>query len=291
MSGDTIKDRVRVAAFQHAMRAIGAFDEFAAQCAHSVAAAAEWNAELCLFPEFLTTQLLSIPRQDGRSASIGDLEAHTPAYRALFTGLARQHQTTIIAGTHVYARGNKLYNGAHVFAPDGRVEVQDKLHLTPIEVKPWALTPGEQLKILDLPFGKAAVLVCYDVEFPELARQARARGADVLFVPSCTDDRQGFHRVRHCCHARAIEDQIYVVTTHTIGQMPVDWMRSNIGNAAILTPCDIQFPPGGVLAQGELNIDQIVVAELDLALLRRAREGGSVRTWQDRRGDLYPLAG
>ena len=91
--------------------------------------------------------------------------------------------------------------------------------------------------------------------------------------------------------ARAIEDQVYVVATHTVGNLPVEWMRGNVGNAAILTPCDVQFPPGGVQAQGEMNVEQLVVAELDLDLLARARQGGSVRTWQDRRADLYPLAG
>lgn len=283
-------DRIRVAGVQHAMRAVASFEAFAAQCAHHAAAAAEWNADIVLFPEFLTTQLMSIPRADGTPAGIGDLARHTDSYRALFTDLAARHRQTIVAGTHVHARGDRLFNGAHVFFPDGRIVVQDKLHLTPTEVSPWAIEPGERLEILDFPWGRAAVLICYDVEFPELARQARARGADLLLVPSCTDDRQGFHRVRHCCHARAIEDQIYVVTTHTVGNLPVEWMRGNVGNAAIITPCDVQFPPGGVQAQGELNVEQIVVAELDLALLRRAREGGSVRTWQDRRPDLYPLA-
>lgn len=283
--------RIRVAGVQHDMRAVASFDAFAAQCAHHVAAAAEWNAQACLFPEFLTTQLLSIPRNDGRAAGIADLDAHTAAYRALFSGLAARHAMTIVAGTHVHAHEGGLRNTAHVFLPDGRVELQDKLHLTPTEVSPWALAPGGELRVLDLPFGRAAVLVCYDVEFPELARQARARGADILFVPSCTDDRQGFHRVRHCCHARAIEDQVYVVATHTVGNLPVEWMRGNVGNAAILTPCDVQFPPGGVQAQGEMNVEQLVVAELDLDLLARARQGGSVRTWQDRRADLYPLAG
>jgi predicted amidohydrolase len=67
-------------------------------------------------------------------------------------------------------------------------------------------------------------------------------------------------------------------------------MRGNVGNAAALTPCDVHFPPGGVQAQGEMNLEQIVVGEFDLAQLRRARDTGSVRTWQDRRGDLYPLA-
>jgi predicted amidohydrolase len=282
--------RFRIAGVQYDMRPVASFEAFAAQCAHHVAAAAEWSVDACLFPEFLTTQLLSIPRADGKPAGIGDLDAHSGAYRALFADLAARHRVTIVAGTHVHRRDGALRNAAHVFLPDGRIETQEKLHLTPTEVAPWGFAPGEALRVFDLPFARAAVLVCYDVEFPELARQARARGADILFVPSCTDDRQGFHRVRHCCHARAIEDQIYVATTHTVGNLPVDWMRANVGNAAAITPCDVQFPPGGIQAQGEMNLEQIVVAEFDLAPLRRAREAGSVRTWQDRRGDLYPLA-
>ena len=282
--------RFRVAGVQHDMRPVASFEAFAAQCAHHVAAAAEWSAEACLFPEFLTTQLLSIPRADGRPADIGDLDTHTEAYRALFSDLAARHRMTIVAGTHVHRRDGALRNAAHVFLPDGRLETQEKLHLTPTEVAPWGIAPGEALRILDLPFARAAVLICYDVEFPELARQARARGADILFVPSCTDDRQGFHRVRHCCHARAIEDQVFVATTHTVGNLPVDWMRANVGNAAAITPCDVHFPPGGIQAQGEMNLEQIVVAEFDLGSLHRARAAGSVRTWQDRRGDLYPLA-
>ena len=282
--------QVRVACVQYDLRAIGHFDAFAAQCAHHVAAAAEWNADALLFPEFLTTQLLSIPRRDGRPGWIADLDDHTPAYRHLFAGLAARHRMTIVAGTHVHRRGGALRNAAHVFLPDGRIETQEKLHLTPTEVSPWGIAPGEALRVLDLPFGRAAVLICYDAEFPELARQARARGADILFVPSCTDDRQGFHRVRHCCHARAIEDQVFVATTHTVGNLPVDWMRGNVGNGALITPCDVQFAPGGVQAQGEMNLEQIVIGEFDLAALARARAAGSVRTWQDRRGDLYPLA-
>ena len=282
--------RVRVAAVQHAMRAVVSFEEFAAQCAHEVAAAAEWNVDIVLFPEFLTTQLLSIGG-DGAGAPIATLASFTDRYVASFRALAARHRCAIVAGTHVHARGNKLFNGAHAFLADGRVEVQDKLHLTPTETGPWALTPGERLRVLDFPFGRAAVLVCYDVEFPELARQARARGADVLLVPSCTDDSHGYHRVRSCAAARAIEDQVYVVGTHTVGSLPVEWMRSNVGRGWALTPCDLGFPPGGIAAEGAMNAEQIVVAELDLDLLRRSRDAGSVRTWQDRRGDLYPLIG
>ena len=133
------------------------------------------------------------------------------------------------------------------------------------------------------------MLTCYDIEFPEIVRMAKAKGADVIFCPSCTDDRHGFHRVRYTSHARAIENQIYVVLTGTVGSLPtVDLMRANFGQAAIITPNDIPFPPQGLLAEGELNNDMIITADLDLDLLYQVREKGSVTTWRDRRTDLYP---
>ena len=133
------------------------------------------------------------------------------------------------------------------------------------------------------------MLTCYDVEFPEIVRIAKAKGADVIFCPSCTDDRHGFYRVRYTCHARAVENQIYVVNAGTVGSLPtVDFMRANFGQAAIISPNDIPFPPRGILAEGELNNDMIITADLDLELLYQVREKGSVTTWRDRRTDLYP---
>ena len=116
----------------------------------------------------------------------------------------------------------------------------------------------------------------------------RAKGADVIYCPSCTDDLHGFYRVRHCCHARTIENQVYVVTTGTVGSLPtVDFMRANTGQAAILSPNDVPFPPRGIVAEGQLNNDMIVTADIDLALLHEVRARGSVTTWRDRRTDLY----
>ncbi|MBI3452797.1 MAG: carbon-nitrogen hydrolase family protein [Rhodospirillales bacterium] len=278
---------MRVAAAQYALKPVASFEAFADQATAAVAAAAEFDARLFVLPEYLTTQLLSIPA-NGRPGDIRDLPAHTPQYRDLFSHLARSRAMHILAGTHVTAEGNKLYNTAYLFHPDGRVDTQEKLHLTPTETGPWGLAPGTTLKLIDLSWAKAAILVCYDVEFPELARRARAEGADLLLVPSCTDDRHGFHRVRYCAQARAIEDQTYVVVAATVGGLPeVEHLRSHVGEAALLAPCDYPFPPGGVLAAGEINCDMVVAADLDFAALARARAGGSVRTWQDRRPDLY----
>jgi predicted amidohydrolase len=151
------------------------------------------------------------------------------------------------------------------------------------------MSPGESIEVFDTAFGTIAMLTCYDIEFPEIVRMARAKGADVIFCPSCTDDRHGFYRVRYCCHARAVENQVYIVTTGTVGSLrKVDLMRANYGQAAIIAPNDIPFPPAGILSEGIINDDMLIVADLDLMLLEDVRAKGSVTTWRDRRTDLYP---
>lgn len=274
---------VRVSAVQYQLHTIGGFDEFANRVRHYVAAASEFNADIVVFPEFMTTQLLSIG-----ASGIDRLPTYTEGYTQLFSGLAQRTGMHLLGGTHVGREGDKLFNAAYLFYPDGRVGVQKKLHITPTEREEWGVAPGDGLELFDTAFGRIAILTCYDIEFPEIARIARARGADILFCPSCTDDRHGFNRVRYCCHARAVENQVYVVHTGTVGSLPtVDFMRMNYGRAALIAPNDVPFPPDGIIAEGETNQDMIVTGDLHVELLRKVRESGSVTTWRDRRTDLY----
>ncbi|MBG9791734.1 acyltransferase [Paenibacillus dendritiformis] len=281
--------KMRVSAVQYHLHTIASFDEFARQVEHYIRTAAEFEAEFLLFPEFITTQLMSIGTEEREALAIGELPGYTEAYLELFTRLAKQYGMYLIGGTHVIEREGKLYNMAHLFRPDGTVEEQAKLHITPTEVSEWNMAAGEGVRVFHTEKGTIAILTCYDIEFPEIVRMVRAQGADVIFCPSCTDDRQGFYRVRYCCHARAIENQVYVVATGTVGSLPtVDFMRANFGQAAVIAPNDIPFPPRGILVEGEFNNDMIVTADLDLSLLKQVRERGSVTTWRDRRTDLYP---
>lgn len=280
--------KLRVSVVQYHLQTIHSFEEFAAQCEHYIKTAEEFGAEFVLFPEFFTTQLLSIGDGKGQSLTINDLPGFTEQYRELFTNFAKQTGMHIIAGTHVIEKGGKLYNTAHLFYPDGRIGEQAKLHITPTEVNEWNMEKGSSFQIFETEKGKIALLTCYDIEFPEIVRMAKAKGADVIFCPSCTDDRHGFHRVRYTSHARAVENQVYVVLTGTVGSLPtVDFMRANFGQAVIITPNDIPFPPKGILVEGELNNDMVVTADLDMDLLYEVRERGSVTTWRDRRTDLY----
>lgn len=282
--------KYRVAAVQYKLADIHSFKQFQDQVTHYVRNASEYGVQFLLFPEFLTTQLLSIGDDQGEALPIGRLPDFTDAYKRLFADLAKSYGMYIIGGTHVVeVEGGKRRNAAHLFHPDGRIDIQHKIHLTPTEVEEWDMSPGDGVEVFQTAFGTIAMLTCYDIEFPEIVRMARAKGADVIFCPSCTDDRHGFHRVRYCCHARTIENQIYVVTTGTVGALrKVDFMRANFGQAAIIAPNDIPFPPAGIIAEGVINDDMIVVGDLDLSLLEEVRKNGSVMTWRDRRSDLYP---
>jgi predicted amidohydrolase len=141
----------------------------------------------------------------------------------------------------------------------------------------WGIGPGAGLKIFDTAFGKLAVAVCYDVEFPELVRAAARQGAHILAVPSCTDERQGFLRVRYCAQARAIENQMYVIQSSTVGSLPmVPAVSLNYGQAGIFTPSDFAFARDGILAEGIPNSETMVVAELNLETIVEGYESGTV---------------
>ena len=280
--------KMRVSAVQYHLHTIHSFDDFAARVEHYVKNAQEYDTEFLLFPELFTTQLMSIGDENGNALPITALPSFTEQYIELFKSLAAKYEMYLIGGTHIIEEQGKLYNTAFLFYPDGRVGQQKKIHITPWEVKGWNMGAGDSLQIFETDKGKVAMIICYDIEFPEWVRIAKARGADVIFCPSCTDDRHAFHRVRYTSHARTIENQVYVVLTGTVGSLPtVDFMRANFGQAAILTPNDIPFPSRGILAEGEINNDMLVTADLDIQLLYDVREKGSVTTWRDRRTDLY----
>ncbi len=204
---------------------------------------------------------------------------------------AREHGLYIVAGTvpHLTADG-QLRNVCHVLSPSGARGVQAKLHMTRFE-REWAVTAGDRLQIFETAFGRMAVAICYDVEFPELVRAAARQGVHVLAVPSCTDDRQGFLRVRYCAHARAIENQMYVIHTSTVGSLPmVPAVSLNYGQAAILTPSDFAFARDGILAEGIPNQETMVVADINLRTIIEEREAGTVLPLLDSDGTSARIA-
>ncbi|KAB2966898.1 MAG: carbon-nitrogen hydrolase family protein [Thermoanaerobaculia bacterium] len=279
-----MRDEVRVAAIQYYVRPVDSFDRFAAQVSALVATAADYKADLVVFPEYFTVQLLTLgdlgkPIRE----QVRDLAAQVPAFLELMSGLARRYGVHLVAGS-IPGRGDngELHNDCHVFGPGGGHAVQGKLHMTRWEREEWMVSPRRRLRVIETPFGRMAVAICYDVEFPEIARAAARRGCDILVVPSCTDDRQGFLRVRYCAQARAIENQMFVIQACTVGSLPmVPAVSLNYGQASILTPSDFTFSRDGILAEGAVNSEMMVIGVLRLDDLRASRETGTVLPLRD----------
>jgi predicted amidohydrolase len=181
-----------------------------------------------------------------------------------------------------------LRNAAFLFRRDGSIDKQYKLHITPNERRWWGIEPGDGLKVFDTDRGRIAILICYDVEFPELARIAAAEGAHTFFVPFNTNDRLGYLRVRSCAQARAIENQVFVAIAGCAGNLPfVENADIHYSQCGIFTPSDVGFARDAIAAESTPNIETVLTHDVDVELLRRNRHAGTVRPWTDRRGDLY----
>lgn len=272
-------DRIRIGTLQYLIRPVHTFDEFCGQVSALVETARDYDCKLVVFPEYFTVQLLTLGDiRRPMPEQIRDLARQSPRYVELMSSLARKYSIYIVGGTTpVMGDGDTVYNVAHVFGPSGDYGTQGKLHMTRFEAEEWRVSPSSGITIFETEFGAMAVAICYDVEFPEVARAIARQDVRLLIVPSCTDDRQGFLRVRYCAHARAIENQMYVVNSCTVGSLPmVPAVHLNYGQASILTPSDFQFSRDGILAEGNTNQEMIVIGELNLATIQEARTRGTV---------------
>ncbi len=281
---------VRVAAVQYQMRPITSFEEFAQQCEFFIDTSSDYRMDFLLFPEMITNQLQVLVQAPEASATARRLDEFTPRYLDLFTRMAMKYNVNIIGGSHLTVEHDKLYNIASLFRRDGSVEKQYKLHISPSEARWWGVAPGDEVRVFDTDRGKIAILIGDDVEFPETARIAASKGASLLFVPFNTDIRSGYMRVRSCAQARCIENSMYAVLAGPVGNLPfVQGADIHYGEACILTPCDVHFARDGVAEEATANVETMVVHELDMEVLRRNRLTGTVRTWLDRRTDLYAV--
>lgn len=282
---------VRIAAVQYLLREIHDWSGFDRQVRFIMKAVGDYQPQFVVLPEIFITQLLTFMDTTDIREAVRKLSDYTRRYTDLMQELAARWMVHLIGGSHPTMRDDgRLMNTAYYFTPGGAVHEQDKIHRTRWERERWNTDAGSQLRLFETPFGKIAILVCYDIEFPELARKVCESGADILFVPSCTDDRQGFLRVRYCCHARAIENQVFVVHTSTVGNLPVEGLGLHYGQAAIITPSDFAFARDGIAAEGTTNIEQIVVAGVDLDDLQSSRIKGTTIPLHDKRRDVYAHA-
>lgn len=287
-----VLDKVRIAVVQYEQRKIESFEEFKKITTYFVDVVSDYKSDFVLFPELFTVQLLSIENESiSPMQAIEKLTSYTESLKEHFNQLAIKFNINIIAGSHPTKHGDDIVNTAMVFLRDGSVFMQDKIHPTPNEKFWWNIKGGDKLSVINTDCGPIGVLICYDSEFPELARHLADQGANILFVPFLTDERQSYNRVRYCAQARAIENQCYVAMAGNVGNLPrVQNMDIHYAQSCIISPCDFMFARDGILSDTTPNVETVSIADVRIQDLFEARSTGTVQNLRDRRHDLYQVS-
>ncbi len=285
------KTEVRVGVVQWLMRTIGSLDELLAQVEFFVDSLSDYRADFVVLPEFFSMPLMGVGRNEDKAAeAMRSLADYTPAIVSALSDFAISYNVNIVGGSMPLREGDDLYNVAYLCHRSGRVDSQYKIHITPDERTFWMIRGGDGLRTFDTDAGRVGILVCYDVEFPELARLQALAGLDILFVPIWTDTKNAFLRVQRCAQARAIENECYVVVAGSVGHLPqVEHLDLQYAQSAVYSPSDFAFPHDAIIAETTPNTEQLLVVDLDLGKLSELRKEGSVMNLADRRGDLYEL--
>lgn len=282
------KKVVRLGLIQWQMRLYKNFDEVMEQAEYFIDAVSGYRADFALFPEFFNAPLMAENNHLSEPEAIRELAKHTSNIVSKFSELAISYNINIITGSMPEMVNNHLFNAGYLCKRDGAIERFEKLHVTPDEAKVWGLQGGNTLKTFDTDCGKIGILICYDVEFPELSRLLANDGMDILFVPFLTDTQNGYSRVRNCAQARAIENECFVAIAGSVGNLPkVHNMDIQYAQSMVFTPCDFAFPTNGIKAEATPNTEMILLADVDIDMLRELNQFGSVRNLKDRRKDLY----
>ncbi|AKH41231.1 putative amidohydrolase/ribosomal protein S18 acetylase RimI-like enzyme [Altererythrobacter atlanticus] len=285
-------ESVRLATCQLQARAVKDFDEFLGHVEYFVDVAADYESDFILFPELFTLMLLSA--EDEELSSIEAIEAlsrYTPRIRKALSEMALKYNINIVGGSHpTRMPDGDIHNVAYVCLRDGSIHEQEKIHPTPNEAYWWNIKGGDSIDVIQTDCGPIGVTICYDSEFPELTRRLVDEGARIIFVPFCTDSRQGYMRVRYCAAARAIENQCFMVLSGNVGNLPnVANMDIQYAQSCILTPCDFPFARDGIAAEATENVETLTISDVNLADIAWARAEGTVKNLADRRFDLYRI--
>jgi predicted amidohydrolase/GNAT superfamily N-acetyltransferase len=285
-----VKKIIRLGLVQWQMRPYKTLTELMNQAEFFVDALSGYKSDFALFPEFFNAPLMAEYNHLSESDAIRQLAENTASIVQEFSKLSISYNINIITGSMPEIVDSVLYNVGYLCRRDGTIERFEKIHVTPDESKVWGLKGGKGLRTFDTDCGKIGILICYDVEFPELSRLLADEGMDILFVPFLTDTQNGYSRVRHCAQARAIENECYVAIAGSVGNLPnVHNMDIQYAQSMVFTPCDFSFPTNGIKSEATPNTEMIVIADVDLDLINELHNHGSVKNLKDRRTDIFEL--
>jgi predicted amidohydrolase/ribosomal protein S18 acetylase RimI-like enzyme len=286
-----VKTNIRLGVIQWQMRIFDNVDQFMDQVEFFIDTVSGYGGDIILFPELFNAPLMAKFDQEQPVDAMKKLAQYSDEIRDRILKLALSYNINVIAGSVPVIRNGLLHNVSYLLRRDGTWDVQFKLHITPDEQQYWGFKGGNELKIFETDVGKIGILICFDVEFPELSRVLAENGVNLILVPYWTDTKNGYLRVRRCAQARAIENECYVAISGSVGNIPrIENMDIQYSQSAVFTPSDFPFPHDAIKAEATPNTEMVLIADLDLELLKEMREQGSVRNLHSRRLDLYQVA-
>jgi predicted amidohydrolase len=249
-----------------------------------------YQCDFMVLPELFNSPLLAEFNHLSEAQAMREVAQYTEEIRQSITELAIRYNINIISGSMPLLEDGILYNVGYLIRRNGTYERYDKVHITPNELKYWGIKGGNKVQVFETDVAKIGILICYDVEFPELSRLLSDQGMEILFVPFLTDTQNAYSRVRHCAQARAVENECFVAIAGSVGNLPnVKNMDIQFAQSAVLTPCDYAFPTNGVKGEATANTEMALIADVDLSLLKELHQFGSVQNLKDRRRDLYTI--
>ncbi len=284
------KPVVRLGLVQWQMRLVESIDAMMEQVEFFIDAVSGYESDFLLFPELFNAPLMAPFNHQTESDAIRSLATFTEEIKNKFVEFAISYNVNIITGSMPLYEDGNLYNVTYLCRRDGSWDIQYKIHITPNEVFYWGMIGGDKLQIFDTDCGKIGILICYDVEFPELSRLLADKGMEILFVPFLTDTQNGYNRVRHCAQARAIENECYVAIAGSVGNLPrVNNMDIQYAQSGVFTPSDFPFPTNAIATEATANTEMTLIVDVNLDLLKELHINGSVKNLKDRRTDLYTI--
>lgn len=278
---------LKVAAAQYSLIPHNSLEDFKINVEKWVKEASSNGARLLVFPEYGSIELVSLLTEEVQknlALQLKEIQSFRDDFIQLYVELAKKYDVYIVAPSFPWLETPDYFiNRAFLINPNGLYGYQDKQMMTRFEDEEWKVsTPKEKvLNTFDVDGVKVGISICFDVEFPDFARELAMEGVKVLVAPSCTEGVSGMNRVHVGARARALENQFYVVVSQTVGM--VDYSEAidkNTGMAAIYSTCDLGFPDDGIIVQGKVNIPQWVYGEVNTKLIEDVRQNGHVFNFQ-----------
>lgn len=273
---------LKIAVAQYSLNKHKSFDDFKLNAEKWVKEAADNGARLLVFPEYGSIELVSllpVEVQKNLDQQLLEIQKFKDRFLQCYLTLARQYDVFIVAPSFPFHLDHTFINRTFFLGPDGAHSFQDKQMMTRFEDEEWRVSsPKEKsLKVFDVDGVKVGISICFDIEFPDFARELALGGVELLLAPSCTETKAGMNRVHVGARARALENQFYVAVAQTVGEVNYsEAIDKNTGMAAVYSTCDKGFPEDGIIVCGEVNLPKWIYAQIYPELVARVREEGNV---------------